>query len=174
MTRNPASTSFEAMVDAHCGEIFAYLWRLLGDESADDVLQESFLRAWRAFPRLPAAANRRAWLYRIASNTAFTHLRRARREQERRTALDPERVSGGPVPDEAFDERQRLEALRAAVRALPPRQQAALMMRKYQGLSYAAIAQALACSPQAARASVYQGLRRLRARFADPLPESDR
>jgi RNA polymerase sigma-70 factor (ECF subfamily) len=174
VSRNLAPDDFEAMVEAHRGEIFAYLWRLLGDDRADDVLQESFLRAWRAFPRLPAGANRRAWLYRIAGNTAFTHLRRARREDDRQAALDPDLAAGGPGPDDAFENRQRLTALRSAVRALPPRQQSALLLRKYQGLSYAAIARTLGCSPQAARASVYQALRRLRTRFAQPQPESER
>lgn len=174
MSRKPAPDDFEALVEAHRGEIFAYLWRLLGDDRADDVLQECFLRAWRAFARLPADANRRAWLYRIAGNTAFTHLRRERTEDGRRAALDPDLTAGDPGPDDAYEHRQRLAALRSAVRALPPRQQSALLLRKYQGLSYDAIAQALECSPQAARASVYQALRRLRARLAQPMPESDR
>jgi RNA polymerase sigma factor (sigma-70 family) len=63
---------------------------------------------------------------------------------------------------EAFDHRQRLETVAATVEALPPRQRAALLMRKYQDLDYADIAEALGGTQAAARANVYQALKKLR------------
>ena len=165
-SRTPAKPSFEDLVDAHSREIFAYLWRLLrATEEAEDCLQETYLRAYRAYSRLRSAANLRAWLYRIATNVARTHARRLTRAAARTADLDPDiRQTGLPVA-EAFDHRQQLAQLAAAVEALPRKQRAALMMRRYQGLDYASIAQALGSSEEAARANVYQALRKLRATF---------
>ena len=71
--RMKAKPQFEALVDAHSGELFAYLWRMLGDEAqAQDCLQDTFLRAYRAYERLEDSSYLRAWLYKIATNTART------------------------------------------------------------------------------------------------------
>ncbi|HLD94885.1 MAG TPA: sigma-70 family RNA polymerase sigma factor, partial [Anaerolineales bacterium] len=64
-------------------------------------------------------------------------------------------------------ERTQLAAVKQAVMALPDRQRAALMMRKYQELEYAEIAEALDCSEDSARANVYQALKKLREQFAE-------
>ena len=73
---------FESLIQTHGAAVFGYLWRLLRDEAdAEDCLQETYLRAYRAYPRLLARghANLTAWLYRIATNTARTHLRQRAR-----------------------------------------------------------------------------------------------
>ena len=80
---------FERLLQRHRGEITAYLRRLLGDASAaEDAAQDTWLRAHRAFDRLPAEANTRAWLYRIATNRALTMLK-----QRADRAPPPERRS---------------------------------------------------------------------------------
>jgi RNA polymerase sigma-70 factor (ECF subfamily) len=167
-------SSFEELVETYSGEIFAYLWRLFqGSNEAEDCLQETFLRALRAHSRTPRLRNPRAWLYRIATNTARTQLTRRARFHTRTADLD-ERLPhpARSVPDE-LDHRQSLEAVAAAVRALPPKQRAALMMRKYQQLEYDDIAEALGCSLSAARANVYQALQKLRLQLA-PAFETER
>ncbi len=161
-------TGFDALVAAHSAEIFAYLWRWLRDApDAEDALQETFLRAFRAYPRLDGRAHHRAWLYKIATNVAHTHARRRTRAAARTSDLDPDSL---PHPSSGLDrihDRAVLAAVRRAVEALPPRQRAALILRQYQDLSYAAIAEALSCSETAARANVYQALQKLRAQFAE-------
>jgi RNA polymerase sigma factor (sigma-70 family) len=165
--RMPTSIPFEDLVDRYSGEIFGYLWRFFrGRPEAEDCLQETFLRAFRAYPRTPSLGNPRAWLYRIATNTARSHWARRARHQARTADLDPRLPSStSPVIDQV-DHRQRLRAVAEAVEKLPPQQRSALLMRKYQELDYAAIAQALECSEAAARANVYQALKRLRHQFA--------
>ena len=160
MTLKP---DFESLVDAHGAELFAYLWRMTRDTpDAEDCLQETYLRAYRAYPRLDARANCRAWLYKIAANTARTHLKRRGRAQARTVDLDPDLTRGGdPIPDNV-ERRQALASVARVVESLPHQQRAALILRKYQELSYAAIAAALECSEAAARANVYQALRKLR------------
>jgi RNA polymerase sigma-70 factor (ECF subfamily) len=165
MSNVAASDPFETWIDAYGQEIHAYLWRMLGDRrDAEDCLQETFLRAWRS-GRRAEVREPRAWLYTIAANTARTQLRRRRRnEVERR---DPQEDLA--APDDRVS-RDRLEAVRHAVGALPDRQRQALLLRRYQGLSYAEVARVLGGSAEAARANVYQAVRKLRAAF----PEDER
>ena len=159
---------FESLIELHSAEILGYLWRMFRDTAdAEDCLQETFLRAYRAYPRLRASTNHRAWLYKIATNTARTQLQRRQRIEAHSIDLDPDLLHAGPSLSEDLDRKQMLAAVARAVEALPYQQRAALIMRKYQELDYAEIASALACSEEAARANVYQALRKLRAQFAE-------
>lgn len=154
---------FETLVSAHSAEIFAYLWRMTRDEAdAQDCLQEAFLRAYRAYDRLDGRAQHRAWLYRIATNVALTHLKHHGREAARRAPLFPDLPDAAPSPGEAAIRRETLTAIASAVERLPEQQRAALILRKYQAVSYAEIGEMLGCSAEAARANVYQAMKRLR------------
>ena len=154
---------FETLVNEHSRPVYAYLWRLLREPAdAEDCLQETFLRAYQAYGRLDGHTNPTAWLYRIATNTARTHLRQRSHAATRTADLDPELLAGGPGPAEQADRREMLAVVERAVEGLPYHQRAALMLRKYQGLSYAEVAAALECSEAAARANVYQALKKLR------------
>jgi RNA polymerase sigma-70 factor (ECF subfamily) len=156
---------FEELVEAHSAELFGYLWRMLGDEAdAQDVLQDTFVRAFRAYPRTHND-NLRAWLYKIATNRARTQLRRGALRSH--TPLDEHHASGERPIDHQVAERLDLAAVRAAVDKLPGKQQAALLMRKYQQLEYTEIGAALDCSEDAARAHVYQALKKLRTMFKE-------
>src|SRR3989304_9346108 len=159
---------FETMLSTLGPEIFAFLWRIVGDgPEAEDCLQDTFLRAYKAFPRLEGEdVNHRAWLYAIANNVARTHLGRRKKHDARNVILDEQRSDGGASVERIVERRQELETLREAVHALPYRQQAALILRKYHGLEYAEIAAVLGGSNAAARANVYQGLKRLRKQFS--------
>src|SRR5436190_24055653 len=152
-----AKPEFEALVDAHSAETFAYIWRMLRETAdAEDCLQETFLRAYRAYPCLNGQSNYRAWLYKIATNTARTHLKRRARSTERTTELDPELLHTDSLLTDELDHKQTLALIAQAVQALPHQQRAALIMRNYQELSYPAIASALDCTEASARANVYQ------------------
>jgi len=160
---------FDALVNAHSAEIHAYLWRLLRDPAdADDCLQETFLRAFKARGRARDHANPRAWLYRIATNTARTHQRRRARDLARTASLEPELAAApGFGPAEQAAQGETLRAIARAVDALPAQQRAALILRKYQELGYDQVAAALQCTEAAARANVYQALSKLRAKLKD-------
>ncbi|MBN1310429.1 MAG: RNA polymerase sigma factor [Anaerolineae bacterium] len=162
---------FETLIERHHDEIYAYLWRLLDgttqlDQPADteDLAQEVFLRAYKAYPRLRANSNARAWLYKIATNCAYTLLKRSRRRPFDVPLWDEtdEPAADEPSPDDLASLGESVGVLREAVVTLPPQQQAALLMRYIQGLEYAEVAQALGSSEEAARANVYQAIRRLR------------
>jgi RNA polymerase sigma-70 factor (ECF subfamily) len=163
----PANTEFESLVHLYGGEIYAYLWRILREpQDAEDCLQESFLRAYRAYGRLPEDANCRAWLYKIATNVARTHLKRAAAVAARTSDIDPDRIADHDSAAGEAERREVLQAVHSAVLALPWKQRSAFLMRKYQGLGYGVIADVLDCSPESARAHVYQAMRSLRAKFS--------
>ena len=160
--------AFEQAMLAHRDELYRYAWRMVGNaQDAQDLTQEAFLRAYRAFGRLEPDSNVRAWLYRITTNVCLTFLKRQGRE--RTTSLDTDwltnTLADAETPHETVGRLDLLREVAQAVEALPPRQRAAIVQRKYQGLSYAEIADSLSCSEATARAHVYQGLRKLRAHF---------
>ena len=156
--------AFDNLIERHGPEIFSYLWRQLYDNAdAEDCFQDVFLRAFRAYPRLKRPANYRAWLYKIATNTANTYKLKRKRTAMRTANLDPELLQDGPTTVDIVNRRLIFTSTLEAVERLPEKQRAALLLRKYQGLAYAEIGQALGCSPDSARANVYQALKKLRA-----------
>lgn len=165
---------FETLIERHHDEIYRYLWRLLRSGrvddalSAEDLTQDVFLRAYRAFGRLPAESNYRAWLYKIATHCAYTALKRGHRLAKRTFAQGVASMADpAPSPHQQVAVDETLGALREAIAALPPKQRAALILRYLQELPYADVAQALGCSEGSARAHVYQALRRLRRDLAE-------
>jgi len=158
---------FEDLVTNHANEIHAYLWRMLGDrELAEDCLQDVFLRAFKAYARLDDEANFRAWLYKIATNTALSLRKREAKISSREADLDLATVSLDRTPHAAYEFQERMERVSNAVASLPDQQRAAIMLRKYHQLSYSEIAPILDCNESAARANVYQGLKKLRVIFS--------
>ena len=152
---------FGELVDRHQTEILRYLRRLTGDPTvAEDLFQDTFLRAFGRFSRLRTDSNHRAWLYRIATNLFLNHRRARGRRHE--VALTPELPSNGPSPATVQDGSSAVAALRLAIGQLPRRQRAAFVQRQLHGLSYREVGAALGCTEAAARANVYQAVRRLR------------
>jgi RNA polymerase sigma factor (sigma-70 family) len=161
-----AIAEFATLAERHRPEILAYLVRLLGDaHDAQDACQDAFLRAQRAFPRLPPDANARAWLYRIATRSGLNVVRRRRRTTSRVADLDPDALpaTAGASPER----RERLRLVVRAVDRLPPRQRVALVLRRFHGLAYAEIAASVGGTEAGARANVYQALKRLRASLGE-------
>lgn len=159
---------FEELLGRYHDELYRYLWRLLDGArqglhiEPDDLLQETFERAYRAYPRLRPDSNPRAWLYKIATNCALTALKRHQPSDSLEAHAEwlPDVLSALPHREVAYQE--MVDALRSAVLELPPTQRAALVMRYLQGLEYAEISAALECSEESARSNVSHAVRRLR------------
>ena len=158
-------TDFDTLVDQHNREIFAYLWRMVRDpQDAEDALQETFFRAFRGFPRLDDHSNLRAWLYKIATNVAYSQLKKRNRQNSRTTDL----TEFTPIATtDNFERRDQLEAVLQMVEKLPHKQQAALLLRNFEGFNYEEIGTALDCSPESARANVYQAVKKLRQQLSE-------
>jgi RNA polymerase sigma-70 factor, ECF subfamily len=160
-----AEDAFEAVVGAHHAEIRRYLLRITARASdADDLSQETFLRAFRSYRALPEGANVRAWLFAIATNLGRNHFRAQSRRRKAYAAVAQEMPlrSVGPNPDGqalADEARARVEQV---IDGLPQKQRLAFIMRKMHELEYAEIGTSLRCSEESARAHVFQALRKIR------------
>ena len=143
----------------HGDELARHIRRMVrDDDSAQDILQDTMIRAHRALSRLAAGSNERAWLYRIATNTSLNHLRSQTREREalRRHAAERETA----VAPHADGRQERDEARRAELWALT--------LRLADELDYDEIARRLGGTAATARANVYQATRKLRLRVREP------
>ena len=153
----PAPLTFGQLLERHERELFAYALRLSGQRAdAEDLYQDTFLAAFRAWPP-PRRGNERAWLYRIATNRAIDRERRSRRI----VASVDDLALAAPERDDVT-----LADLAGAIRTLPAGQRAAFVLRKVQGLPYAEVAQALECSEEAARARVSEARKKVKAAVA--------
>ena len=158
---------FEELMRRHEQEIMRFLLRATGDrEDAADLFQETWLRAYRAYPRLAPDADARPWLYAIAANLWRNRARdRARRARvivpQMHERLAPARAKSGRAPHE--NDGYAAIHLRQLISALPRKQRQALYLRYFAGLDYAEIGAAMQCSAQAARANVSQAARKLKA-----------
>jgi RNA polymerase sigma-70 factor (ECF subfamily) len=159
-----SDTSFEALMAEHHGEIYRYLLRATGRRpDADDLCQETFLRAFRAHRSLPPGANARAWLFAIATNLSKNHYRSQSRRRRAYAAVSWTAPStDGAGPDRATIAVETTSRVEAIVERLPLKQRLAFVQRKLHGLEYDVIGANLGCSPDSARAHVFQALRKIR------------
>jgi len=143
---------FQRLIDEHASEVMAVLRGAVGRGDADDCFQETFLAALRAYPKLEDTRNLRGWLLTIAHRKAIDH-HRANGRKPLPVAEVAETATHDPEPD---------GEVWALVGALPPKQRAAVSLRYACDLPHAEIAAALGCSPEAARRSLHEGMKRLR------------
>jgi RNA polymerase sigma factor (sigma-70 family) len=144
---------FQRFLDEQRDVVWRFAVASVGRQDADDVFQETFLAAMKAYPRLRAGSNLQAWVMTIAHRKCLDH----HRAVKRRPVLPDE------LPEVAHhDPEQHEEAVWDQVRALPPKQRAAITLRYAADLDYAAIAAATGTSSDAARKNVHEGMRKLR------------
>jgi RNA polymerase sigma-70 factor (ECF subfamily) len=157
-------SGFETLMTAHHGEIYRYLARATGRASdADDLSQETFIRAYRAYGALPPDANTRAWLFTIATNLSRNHFRAQKRRRLAYAAVSATAgESDGADPEGEVLGREAGQLLQATVRRLPLKQRLAFLQRKIHGLEYDEIGRTLECSGESARAHVFQAMRKIR------------
>src|SRR5262249_28261833 len=159
---------FDDLLTRYQAELYRFALRLTRNRAdADDLYQETLLKAYRAFDRLDPAANHRAWLYRIATNTFLSNRRRAGRDGSLDEAVAVAVPDGQADRAACLDARDLLCEVAAFVDGLPAKQRVALVLRKHHGLGYDEIAATLNSSEGAARANVHAALRKLRDRFGD-------
>ena len=134
-----------------------FLIAAVGAEHADDVFQETFLAALRAYPRCTEAARLDRWVLRIASRKAIDHHRRRGRGAVPVAEVPDRPGANEPEPADAM--------LWSAVEQLPPKQRIAVVHRHVLDRPYDEIAELLGCSEEAARANVHAGVKSLRERL---------
>jgi RNA polymerase sigma-70 factor (ECF subfamily) len=135
--------SFERIYDEYKTPIYNYVYHLVGSrEQADDLTQDTFLKAFRALPRMDASLKLSAWLYRIATNTAYDALRR----RKLISWMAWQDLDHEPADMESADPQETIgtsELVNAALKRMPRHYRAALLLYTQEGFSYAEIAKRL-------------------------------
>lgn len=141
-----------------------FLLRTTGDrEDALDLFQETWLRAYKAYPRLDPDSKLRPWLFRIASNLCRNRIRDLMRRGRVLADGDCTDHNSRYTTAPQADGPARALDLKRALSTLSARQGQAFAMRKFAGLEYREIAEALGCSEESVRANVYQAVKKLKA-----------
>jgi RNA polymerase sigma-70 factor (ECF subfamily) len=167
--------AFDRLVQLTYADTFTLAYRLTGDEEdARDVVQESYLRAYRGLRRFRGDAQFSTWLYRITANCAATYLgKRGRHRHEELSddlPLESDRPAGNPEAN--LDHRARSDSLQEALRRLPPRLRAVVVLRDVYDLSHESIAAELGISESAAKVRLHRARRKLREDLY-PLPDDN-
>lgn len=158
--------AFRVLVDRHSRSIYRLAYRMTGKpEDAEDVVQETFVRAYRQLGRFESRANFATWLYRIGFNCAIDYMRaRPHREtSETHETLDQlSRPPQGPSMDDLVYAGEIGERVQTALGELSPQERAAFLMRHYQGCSIEEICAALGLKTNAAKHSIFRAVKKMR------------
>jgi RNA polymerase sigma-70 factor (ECF subfamily) len=168
--------AFRELVERHGRMVFRVAYRITGNEAdAEDVAQETFLKAYRAFDRYDSRASFSTWIFRIASNCAIDVLRRRKTRPEVPSDVEspefPAAVSADPTPHDTLLSAQLGGKLRAALEELSPHERTAFVLRHFEGEPTEEIARCLGVGANAAKQTVFRAVRKLRAAL-EPLRES--
>lgn len=177
--------AFGELVECHQQRVVGTVTRMLGENSADaeDIGQQVFLRVWKSAARYEPTAKFTTWLYTITRNLVFNELRR--RKHRPVTSLDAEAWDGvftggsdpaahledpqAPAPDATLLHAELQQAVSAAIAHLPENQRLAVVLRRYEELSYEEIAGVLGLSVPAVKSLLFRARVVLRERLASYL-----
>lgn len=163
--------AFRTLVDRHGRMVFNLAYRITADRAhAEDVVQETFLRAYRALDRFDGRAGFGTWLHRIAMNASLDQLRQAKTRREvayetEQGVLDPA-PSPEPGPERVAESSDLRRALSGAMKTLTEVERAAFVLRHYEGRSTLEIGERLGLQSSATRQAVFRAVRKLRLALA--------
>jgi RNA polymerase sigma-70 factor (ECF subfamily) len=158
-TPSGAGAHVASLYEDYQRPVLAYLTRLVSDrETAEDLCQETFIKALRGWDARDPQASVTAWLYRIATNTAYDHLRR-----RRRIRFTPLNDTDNPNVEESPEGRVgEQEPVRLALAQLPPMYRLPLVLHSCDGHSTQEIAEVLGCSNSAVKTRLFRARERFR------------
>ena len=166
--RQGDSDAFSVLVGRHSRNAFRLAHRLTGNEQdAEDVVQESFIRAYRQLGRFESRANFGTWLYRIVANCSvdLIRVRQSRRDQSRAESLDEAAdiaSNAAPGPERLARSAEIERHVASALSQLSPLERAAFTLRHYEGRSIDEIGRMLGLGTSATKHSVFRAVRKLR------------
>jgi len=164
------SDAFRLLVEQHSRVIFRLAFRMTGNEQdAEDVVQETFLRAYRRLSDYEARASFSTWLYRIASNYALDLIRMRKRHEDKRERGGSEGrdvlqsiPEASPGPDRVVYGSQVKDRVNAALDELSAQERTAFVLRHFEGLSIEEIGQTLGTGTNATKHSIFRAVQKLR------------
>jgi RNA polymerase sigma-70 factor, ECF subfamily len=159
--------AFRVLVERHSRGVYRLAFRMTGKaEDAEDIVQNTFVRAFRQLGRFEARANFATWLYRIGFNCAIDYMR-ARPHRESAEAPDTlERLSGqghGPGIEDLVYAGEIQARMQDALHGLSEQERAAFLMRHYHGHTIEEVCQALGLKTNAAKHSIFRAVKKMRA-----------
>jgi RNA polymerase sigma-70 factor (ECF subfamily) len=166
--RQGDSDAFRELVERHAKSAFRLAFRITGNEQdAEDVVQESLLKAYRHLGRFETRADFGTWLYRIVANCAVDMIRsrQARQKHAWTEAFDVStatRASAQPGPERLAESSEVQRRVSAALDALSPLERAAFALRHYDGRSIDEICRTLNLGSSAAKQAIFRAVRKLR------------
>ncbi|HEV8582488.1 MAG TPA: sigma-70 family RNA polymerase sigma factor [Thermoanaerobaculia bacterium] len=169
--------AFRELVERYSAKLFRLAWRITGDEqSAEDAVQETFLRAYRSLDRFDARSQFGTWLHRIAVNAALDLARKQQRHRSRHTGRldaaagedEPQLPSPAPGPDRIALSLEVERAVRSAMGELSAMERTAFVLRHFEGRSIADICDQLGLGASAGKQAIFRAVKKLR-RVLEPL-----
>lgn len=172
--------AFRELVEAHERRVIGTVTRMLGDENeAQDLAQQVFIRVWKSASRWEPTAKFTTWLYTILRNLVFNECRRRSRHPTRSidAASDdeehPQQFADGntKAPDTSLLDGEMQDAIERAIQELPEAQRMAVVMRRYQDVSYEEIAEVLDLTVPAVKSLLFRARTDLREKLRKYLGE---
>jgi RNA polymerase sigma-70 factor (ECF subfamily) len=168
--------SFRVLVERHSRNLFRLVYRMTGNEhDAEEVVQETFLRAYRKLGQFQARSNFSTWLHRVAVNCALDHLRLKDRRNKPLATVQPQEgdnqdqpdlvasvPSGDPTAERLVQCVELRERLDSALRELTHHERTAFVLRHFQGLSIQEIGRILGLRTSATKNTVFRAVKKLR------------
>ncbi|HWY47217.1 MAG TPA: sigma-70 family RNA polymerase sigma factor [Bryobacteraceae bacterium] len=164
------SDAFRLLVEQHSRAVFRLAFRMTGNEQdAEDVVQETFLRAYRQLDKYEARASFSTWLYRIASNYSLDLIRMRKRHEDKRERGKAEERDilqtlpvNTPGPDRIVYSGQVQERVNEALNELSAQERTAFVLRHFEGMSIDEIGETLGTGTNATKHSIFRAVQKLR------------
>jgi RNA polymerase sigma-70 factor (ECF subfamily) len=170
------TAAFEELIERHQALVIGTVARMLGSNSdVEDIAQQVFIRVWKSAGRYVPRAKFTTWLLKITRNLVFNELRRSKRRAYVPIQIDPNaeeiplKDEAAQSPDASLLETELQQAIDKAIAELPETQRMAVILRRYQGLSYEQIADVLDLSVPAVKSVLFRARTELRARLSSYL-----
>jgi RNA polymerase sigma-70 factor (ECF subfamily) len=162
--RDGDSRSFAWVVEYHTDMVYSVAYGIMGDaQDAEDACQEVFLRLFRAAPTLPAQTRLRSYLYRVCVNYCLDQLRRKSRQVTTDSLKEVRGLRADlPTPLQVAADHQLRDRVVAALQELSAPQRLAFVLRHFQGLKVAEVANVMGCAPGTAHSHLARAVKRLR------------
>jgi RNA polymerase sigma-70 factor, ECF subfamily len=170
------ATALEQLIERHQGLVAGTVARMLGSNSdVEDIAQQVFIRVWKSAGRYVARAKFTTWLLKITRNLVFNEMRRAKRHPHLPVQIEPEadeirlKDEATATPDATLLQAELEAAIEKAITLLPETQRMAIVLRRYEELSYEEIADVLDLSVPAVKSLLFRARTELRERLKDYL-----
>ena len=183
LARDGDSEAFHALVDRHSRAVYRLAYRMTGSpHDAEDVVQETFLKAYKQLGRFESRANFGTWLHRIAVNCSIDLIRSRPHRESAHDGADLEvfgaaverNDTAGASPERLMMSTEVQTRINNAMTGLSPMERAAFMLRHFEGRSIEEISQSLGLKTNATKHSIFRAVRKMRMALEPFVADADR